>query len=98
MEVSGIVLGFWYYNKKIEGQFCGDLLLLIRDGSTLFNKGENPKCPVTQQTNEAWSSNLEAQLGKEAFEKQRLIGVSCLLCINVISSNQLEKSPSPNSI
>lgn len=32
---------------RVHGQFCGDLLLLIRGGSTLFNKGENPECPVT---------------------------------------------------
>lgn len=32
---------------RVQRQFCGDLLLLIRGGSILFNEGENPECPVT---------------------------------------------------
>lgn len=49
-ELSGLVCDSGFIAKKrlrVHGQFEGSLLLLVRGGSTLFNKGENPECPMT---------------------------------------------------
>lgn len=50
-----------------QGQFCGDRLPLIRGGSTLVNKGENPECLVTEETNEACSTDLGSSASKISF-------------------------------
>lgn len=69
-------------NIDSPGENLGRLTSLGKRWFNTFNKGENPECPVTgSKLLMSLDQALEAQLRKKASEKQKLLGVSCLLCI-----------------